>query len=63
MKTYTVYATVTVSLSTVVEAENEGEALKIAAKRTIAEVVPSGDDSEEWIIDTDGEPEDLRIES
>lgn len=64
MKTYKISGRVTVSCWTEVEAEDEAQALRIAAMRDIADVHIDGsfEESEYFHIDTDGSPEGLRVE-
>lgn len=64
MKTYTVSGRVTVSCWTTVTAEDEAQAVRIAAMRDIADVHIDGSFEEEeyFHIDTDGTPVDLRVE-
>lgn len=65
MAEFTVYATVTVSAHTVVEADNAEHALEIAKGRSAAiGGNGSGNDPDEHFVieDADGEPENLRVD-
>lgn len=64
MKKYLVSGLVTVSCVTIVEAENEEEALKIAKKRQLADIDISGscEIDEYFHMDTDGIPYDFNTE-
>lgn len=64
MNTYIVSGTITVSCWTLVEADSEEEAVKIASGREIAQfqIDDSNEDSEFFHIDSDGTPKNLRAE-
>lgn len=64
MNTYIVEGEVTVSCWTVVEADSDEEAVKIASGREIAQfqIDYSYEDSEFFHIDSDGTPQNLRAE-
>lgn len=64
MNTYIVSGTITVSCWTLVEADSEEDALKIAADRSVAEstIDSSYDEREYFYIDYDGTPQNLRAE-
>jgi len=60
MPTYRVNGTITVSCTTLVEADSADDAKKIAESRDVAGlsvVALYPDEDEAWHIDTDGEPE------
>lgn len=65
MAKYRVHGTITVSCWTEVTARSEAEALRIAQGRQVAEVYidPSYPEDDCWQIDSDGTPENLRIDS
>lgn len=64
MNMYIVEGEVTVSCWTLVEADSEDEAIKIAHGREIAQfqIDDSYEDSEFFHVDSDGTPQNLRAE-
>ncbi len=66
MKKFTMGATLTVSAWTVVEAETEEEALKIAEARDVGAMSSNAiypDDSESWHFENDGLPQNIKLET
>jgi hypothetical protein len=65
MKEFLIYAKVTVSVYTKVEAETIEQAIELANDRTPMAIIPNGGDTEgeNWMLDEiDGEPFDLHEE-
>lgn len=65
MAMFGVHGRVTVSCFTLVEAETKEEAWKIAEQRYLSGLTynaHTGEEAEEWHIETDGEPEVMHVE-
>ncbi len=63
MKKYRLSAAVIISLSTIVEAETEEEALDIAHGRELARITDHGEQSKVWVTsgELDGTPMDITV--
>ncbi len=64
MKKYRVMCKLEVSAYTQVEAGSVEEAMRIASERTVADppVYQRGQENEEWLVDHDGEPQEIQID-
>lgn len=64
MKKYRLSAEVTISLSTIVAASTEQEALDIARGRELAQITDYGEQSRVWVTsgELDGTPMDITVE-